>query len=49
MHYDTATISLGGSANTGNMTESLTTALDLQKPLASDLHGQGMQMIHALK
>jgi hypothetical protein len=31
------------------MAEALTTALDLQKPLVNDLHGQGVQMVLTLK
>jgi hypothetical protein len=42
---NTATNSLNGWANTGDMAEGLTTALDLQKPLVNDPCGQGAQMV----
>jgi hypothetical protein len=48
-HHDTATNSPSGLANTGDVAEALTTALDLQKPPVSDLHGQGVQIVLILK
>jgi hypothetical protein len=48
-HCDTATNSLNGSANTGDVAEALMTALDLQKPLVNDLRRQGAQMVLTLK
>jgi hypothetical protein len=44
-HCDTATRSFNGSANTGDVTEGLVTALNLQKPPVKDLNGQGAQMV----
>jgi hypothetical protein len=41
--------SLNCSANTGDVTQGLTTALDLQEPPVSDLRGQGAQMVLSLK
>jgi hypothetical protein len=48
-HCDTATNSLNGSANIEKVADGMTTALDLQKPLINDLHGQGAQMVLTLK
>jgi hypothetical protein len=44
-HCDTATNILSESANPGDVAEGLTTALDVQKPLVSDLRGQGAQCV----
>jgi hypothetical protein len=44
-HGDRATSSLSGSANTGDVAEGLTTALDLQKPPVNDLRRQDAQMV----
>jgi hypothetical protein len=48
-HCDTATSSLNGSANIGDVTEGLMTALNLQKPAVNDLRGQGAQVVLTLK
>jgi hypothetical protein len=40
---------LSGLTNTGDMAEGLTTALDLQEPLLSDLCGKGEHMVLTLK
>jgi hypothetical protein len=48
-HRDTATNSLNGSANTVDVAEGLTIALDLQKHPVNDLGGQRMQMVLTLK
>jgi hypothetical protein len=46
----TATNSLNGSAkNTGDVADGLMIALNLQKPLVSDLHGQSAQIVLTLK
>jgi hypothetical protein len=46
---DTATNSLDGSANIGDVEEGLTTALDRQKPPVNDLRGKGAQTVLNLK
>jgi hypothetical protein len=46
---DTATNSLNGSANTVDVAEDLTAALDLQKPTVNDLRGQDTQTFLPLK
>jgi hypothetical protein len=45
----TATSSINVSANTGDVAEVLTTALDLQKPPINDLRRQGAQTVLTLK
>jgi hypothetical protein len=48
-HCDTATNSLNGSANTVDVAEDLTAALDLQKPTVNYLRGQDTQTVLPLK
>jgi hypothetical protein len=48
-HCEKTTSSPNGSANTGDVADSLTTALDLQRPPVIDMREQGAQSVLTLK